>query len=200
MRKFIVLCVLITVILTGSILFAEPELLRFSTISNTGGLVRWLSNPVFPGPIKVTGPATFTDNLAVAGISELTGAVTATAGVQSSAITVTATSDGLTTGLIPSGTAFVTVTSDSAAKVVVLPASVIGNIIWITVPATGCELQTLASTNGTINTVDCDGSNELALVAGSIYRLVCTKAITWVATGASNVGANEDSLTPDADS
>ena len=69
----------------------------------------------------------------------------------------------------------------------------------ITVPATGCELQTLATTNETINTVDCDGTNELALVAGSVYQLTCTKAITWVATGASNVGANEDSLTPDAD-
>jgi hypothetical protein len=91
------------------------------------------------------------------------------------------------------------VTSDAATKVVVLPAAVIGNIIHITVPATGCELQTLAATSDTINTVDCSGANELALVAASIYKLVCTKAATWVATGASNVGANEDSLTPDTD-
>lgn len=147
---------------------------------------------------KVT--ITNTEAMTVSGATTLTGAATATAGIQSAAVTVTATTDGLTTGLIPSGTAFVTVTSDTATKVVVLPASVIGNVIWITVPATGCELQTLATTNETINTVDCDGTNELALVAGSIYRLVCTKSITWVATGASDVGANEDSLTPDTDS
>jgi hypothetical protein len=138
--------------------------------------------------------------LAVGSTLSVAGAVTFTAGSQDAAVTVVATSDGLTTGLIPSGTSFVTVTSDSAAKVVVLPTAVIGNIIHITVPATGCELQTLAATSDTINTVDCSGANELALVAASIYKLVCTKAATWVATGASDVGALEDSLTPDTDS
>ncbi len=151
-------------------------------LSDAGGIVLTAS-----APVVITNTSTFT------------GAATATAGLQSSAVTVTATVDGLTSGLIPSGTSFVTVTSDTATKVVVLPASVIGNIVWITVPSTGCELQTLATTNETINTVDCDGTNELALVAGSIYRLVCTKAITWVATGADSSGANEDSLAPDAD-
>ncbi len=152
--------------------------------------------------LTTTGKLTITNTeaMTVSGATTLTGAATGTAGIQSAAVTVTATADGLTTGLIPSGTRFVTVTSDTATKVVVLPASVIGNIVTITVPATGCELQTLASTNETINTVDCDGTNELALVAGSVYQLTCTKAITWVATGVSNVGANEDSLTPDTDS
>lgn len=151
--------------------------------------------------LTTTGALTITNTSAmtVSGATTLTGAVTATAGIQASSVTVTATADGLTTGLIPSGTSFVTVSTDSADKVIVLPASVIGNIVWISVPATGIELQTLATTNETINTVDCDGTNELALVAGSIYRLVCTKAITWVATGTANDGANEDSLTPDAD-
>lgn len=151
--------------------------------------------------LTTTGALTITNTSAmtVSGTTTLTGAVTATAGIQASSVTVTATADGLTTGLIPSGTSFVTVSTDSADKVIVLPASVIGNIVWISVPATGIELQTLATTNETINTVDCDGTNELALVAGSIYRLVCTKAITWVATGTANDGANEDSLTPDAD-
>lgn len=151
--------------------------------------------------LTTTGKLTITNTeaMTVSGASTLTGAVTATAGMQATSVTVTATADGLTTGLIPSGTSFVTVSTDSIDKVIVLPASVIGNIVWISVPATGIELQTLATTNETINTVDCDGTNELALVAGSIYRLVCTKAITWVATGTANDGANEDSLTPDAD-
>lgn len=149
--------------------------LNFAQIAYTEGLLKFLDNPEV-------------------------NTLTAKTGVQSSAVTVVATTDGLTTGLIPSGSRFVTVTSDTATKVVVLPAAVIGNIITITVPATGCELQTLATTNATINTVDCDGSNELALVAGSVYTLTCTKAITWVAQGVSDVGANEDSLTPNADS
>ena len=151
--------------------------------------------------LTTTGKLTITNTeaMTVSGATTLTGAATATAGIQASSVGVTATTDGLTTGLIPSGTSFVTVTSDSADKVVVLPAAVIGNVIWITVPATGCELETLATTNTTINTVDCDGTNQLALVAGSIYRAVCTKAITYVVTGASTLGANEDSLTPNAD-
>ena len=151
--------------------------------------------------LTTTGALTITNTSAmtVSGASTLTGAVTATAGVQSASVSVTATTDGLTDGLIPSGARFVTVTSDTATKVVVLPASVVGNIVTITVPSTGCELQTLDTTNETINTVDCDGTNELALVAGSVYTLTCTKAITWIAQGVSNSGANEDSLTPDTD-
>jgi hypothetical protein len=172
--------------------------LNFAQIGYTEGLLKFLRDPIFPdlstsGDLDVTGDAAITGDLAI------TGAVTSTAGVQASAVTVVATSDGLTTGLIPSGASFVTVTSDGATKVVVLPTAVIGNIIHITVPATGCELQTLAATSDTINTVDCSGANELALVAASIYKLVCTKAATWVATGASDVGALEDSLTPDTD-
>ena len=125
--------------------------------------------------------------------------ITATGGVQSGAYTATATADGLTTGLIPSGTRFCTVTSDSAAKVVVLPAAVVGNIITITVPATGAELQTLASSNATINGVDCDGANEMAMAAGSVYQLTCVAANTWIAYGWGSDGAAQATIVPDAD-
>ena len=147
----------------------------------------------------VTGNATVGGTLEVTGASTLTGAVTATAGVQSSSVSVTATTDGLTTGLIPSGSRFVTVTSDTATKVVVLPAAVIGNTVEITVPATGAELQTLAATSDTINGVDCSGANEMAMAAGSIYVLKCVAAATWVAYGWGSDGAAQATIVPDTD-
>ena len=179
--------------------------LNFAQIANTGGLSKFLEDPIFPnlstsGDLDVTGDAAVTGDLAVTGASTLTGAVTATAGVQSSAVTVVATADGLTTGLIPSGSRFVTVTSDTATKVVVLPAAVIGNTVEITVPATGAELQTLAATSDTINGVDCSGANEMAMAAGSIYILKCLKAATWVAYGWGSDGAAQATIVPDTDS
>ena len=75
------------------------------------------------------GKVVFDETLEVTGASTLTGAVTATAGCQSTALAVTATSDGLTTGLITSGTRYVTATSASADNIVTLPTAVVGNII-----------------------------------------------------------------------
>jgi hypothetical protein len=112
---------------------------------------------------------------------------------------VTATGDGLTTGLIPDHASFVTVTSDSGDKVVVLPTWVIGHHITIVVPATGCEVQTLDASNDTINTVDCDGSNELALTAAGIYHFWCVADSTWIAYGWAANGTAVAALTPDAD-
>jgi hypothetical protein len=120
-------------------------------------------------------------------------------GVQASAQTVTATADGLTTGLIPNGASFITVSSDSAAKVVVLPTWVIGDVIRITVPATGAELQTLDSSNDAINGVDCDGTNEMAMTAGYIYELVCVADSKWIAYGWTDAGAAVATIVPDAD-
>jgi hypothetical protein len=113
---------------------------------------------------------------------------------------VTATSSGLTTGLIPDHASFVTVTSDSADKVVVLPTWVIGHVIRIYVPATGAELQTLDASNDTINGVDCDGSNEMAMAAGSIYHLECVEDSKWIAYAWGSDGAAEATIVPDADS
>jgi len=97
---------------------------------------------------------------------------------------VTATSDGLTTGLIPAGTTFATVTSDSATKAVTLPAAAAGSIgqrIDIYVGATGYELLTPASGNNTVNTVDSDGTNQLDVAADTLLRCVQITATGWVA-------------------
>lgn len=109
---------------------------------------------------------------------------------------VTATTGGGTTGLIPAGASFVTVTSDSADKQISLPAGVIGDEINILVGTTGCEL--IAVTAGDkVNEVTVGATNELALTAESLYTCKYTKANRWIVTGVTKLGAAEAALVPD---
>jgi len=100
---------------------------------------------------------------------------------------VTATADGLTTGLIDTlttGRKFVTVTSAGATNAVTLPAisaETIGQEIDIFVGANGYELITPASSNNTINTVDADGTNQLDVAANTLLRCIQVSATGWVA-------------------
>lgn len=99
------------------------------------------------------------------------------------AAAVTATVDGLTTGLIALGTTFVTVTSSVATKFVTLPAAsaaTIGQTIRISVGANGYALVTPASSNNTINTVDADGTNQLDVAANSLLTCVQVSATGWM--------------------
>jgi hypothetical protein len=119
-------------------------------------------------------------------------------GVQSASVAVTA-ADEASQATIPAGSRFVTITSDTATKVVCLPVGVVGNMITIYCAATGCELQTLAASNDTINGVDCDGGNEMVVTATNIYHLVCTADSTWVAYAWTAAGAAVATIVPDAD-
>ena len=101
---------------------------------------------------------------------------------------VTATADGLTTGLITSPTSlktFVAVTCDTATKIVTLPAATSANIgaeMYLTVGANGYELRTPASSNDTINLVDADGgTNEMAVAANTTVRCTQVSATGWIA-------------------
>jgi len=103
---------------------------------------------------------------------------------RSSVAAVTATDDGLTTGLVPAGTTFATITSEGATKAVTLPAisaATIGQTLDLYVGANGYELLTPASSNNTISTVDSDGSNQLDVAANSLLRLVQVSATGWYA-------------------
>ena len=111
---------------------------------------------------------------------------------------VTATADGLTTGLVSVTARHVTVTSDSADKIVTLPASVVGKVIMMYVGATGCEVRTTDSSGIRINAVDADGTNELAIPATTLVKFVCTGASDWVATAVDELGAAIAALVPDA--
>lgn len=136
--------------------------------------------------------------IAAGGAVTVTPAATFTAGAQSASVAVTATSDGLTTGLIPSGTRYVTVTSANANDIVTLPTAVVGNRIDLYVGANGCELRTPATSNVKINNVDSDGTNEAAIPATTYCQLVCVSTTEWILLAWDELGAPITAIVPDA--
>ena len=127
------------------------------------------------------------------------GHSTFTKGVQASSQGLTATAAGDGTGATPAGASFCTVTSANADSVITLPATVVGNIIYYYCAATGFELETPAASDDTINTVDCDGTNQLACAALSLYKCICVADGVWIVTGEGADGADSGTLTPDPD-
>lgn len=111
--------------------------------------------------------------------------------------TVTATADGLTTGLIPPGATFVTVTSGNANHQISLPAGNVGDEIILLVGATGCELIA-AVAEDKVNDVLVGTTNEAALTATNFYRCNYVAANTWVVVGVTKLGAVQAALVPDA--
>lgn len=107
--------------------------------------------------------------------------------VRDTAQAVTATADGLTTGLITAPSSlvkFVAITSAAATDAATLPAAsaaLIGSVIYLTVGANGYELLTPASGNNTINGVDSDGTNQLDVAANTTVRCTCVSATGWIA-------------------
>lgn len=109
---------------------------------------------------------------------------------------VTATVGGGTTGLIPAGASFVTVTSDNADKQISLPAGTVGDTIKILVGTTACELISAVAADK-VNEVTVGATNELALTAESLYTCTYTKSGFWIVTGVTKLGAAEAALVPD---
>ncbi len=103
-------------------------------------------------------------------------------GFQHVATARTATSTGLTTGLIASNTGFVTVTSSSSTNVCVLPTAIIGMYIQGWVGANGFALETLAATSDTINDVDASGTKQALVPATSMWQARCVTATGWILT------------------
>lgn len=110
---------------------------------------------------------------------------------------VTATTGGGTTGLIPAAAQFVTVTSDDANKQISLPAGYVGKVLRILVGTTGCELISAVAADK-VNEVTVGATNELALTAEALYTCVYTKAGFWIVTGLTKLGAAQAALVPDA--
>lgn len=121
------------------------------------------------------------------GTTELADSAVTAAKARGTAQAVTATADGLTTGLItaPDGlVTFVAVTSAAATNAVTLPAagaSLIGAVLYLTVGANGYELLTPATGGNTINQVDSDGTNQLDVAANTTVRATCVSATGWIA-------------------
>jgi hypothetical protein len=116
---------------------------------------------------------------AAAIVGNLTGQVTYPATVAR-----TATADGTGTGTIAAAglLQFVTVTSDDANKIVILPAPTPGTIVILRNGATGYELRSSAPATVAIN--GGAGANaESAIAANTMVIAVCTSATTWQAIG-----------------
>ena len=108
-----------------------------------------------------------------AGHSLFAEKVTFTAGQQSSAVALTATSStGVAT---PAGTTFVNVTCDTSSKIVDLPVPVLGNIVYyLANSTTAFELAPQADTQY-INATLCGSAKSLECAAsGVMYRATCT--------------------------
>ncbi len=93
-----------------------------------------------------------------------------------------ATTDGTTTGTITATglISFVTVTSDNANKIIVLPAPVPGTIVIIDVGATGFELRSSAPATVSING-GAEAAAESAIAANSTVIAICLTVTAWKA-------------------
>lgn len=113
------------------------------------------------------------------------GTTTASLSPESEAVAVTSTVDGLTTGLVPAGAGFITITSSAAGNFVNLPTPYAGLVIEGRVTANGCKIRGPAGT--TMNAVA--NPAALSLAAGSFFRAVGESATEWLCTAITSVGA-----------
>lgn len=143
--------------------------------------------------VTPTGDVTITNT----GVTAI-GAGKVTPAMSSQAEAVTVTADGLTTGIVSATARHVTVTSDDANKILTLPASVVGKILYIRNGATGYEIRTTAASSIKINDVVSGSTNECAIPATALVKAVCVSATEWVLTAVDKLGAAIAALVPDA--
>ena len=132
-----------------------------------------------------------------AGSGDNTGRVLLNAPYPQRPVAVTSTTGGTTTGLIPAGASYVTVTSDNADKQISLPAGFVGQVLRILVGTTACELISAVAADK-VNEVVVGATNELALTAEALYTCTYTKSGFWIVTGLTKLGAAQAALVPDA--
>ena len=106
--------------------------------------------------------------------------LTANNWIQAAAYDAIATSTWATTGIIPAGTTFASVTTANIAYIVVLPTPVLWNIIYIKeVGTTWFEIKPQANTQF-INWTECTVAKTLAM-AWSTWVAVFTCVVGWAA-------------------
>lgn len=106
---------------------------------------------------------------------------------QYEAVTVTATADGLTTGIIPDTADFVTVVSADVNHIVTLPTAALGKEITIQAGATGFELRTPSPTTIGING-GVGAAAESAIAAGITTHLVSPTLTNWLGDSKTSAG------------
>jgi parallel beta-helix repeat protein len=121
--------------------------------------------------------------------------------VYKSDIAYTATSDGLTTGLIGSGSQNITVTSASANNILCLPstsAANIGQVITGQVGANGFELRPIAAQAATVYINNVTTNVEAAIPANTVFEIRCVDATHWILKAWTMLGAEITAIIPDA--
>jgi hypothetical protein len=144
-----------------------------------------MARTTFKNDMRITG------DLTVQGATTMTGDVAINGLTSGAARAVTATADGLTTGLILASDTFVTVTSANAAHIIMLPAapaSMVGKVIRGWIGANGCEVRSFG-TASTINNLDCKTTNEAALAATGEFTAKVVGAEAWLLTYLTELGA-----------
>lgn len=127
-------------------------------------------------------------NTAIAGTLAVTGLATFAAGIQNTPVAVTATVDGLTTGIIPDGASSVAVTSSANTKLVTLPTPTPGTKLKIYNASNGYKLQSSNLTTVKINNV-ADGAKVLAVTATDLLFAECVSATEWFIWKIDHLGA-----------
>jgi len=100
--------------------------------------------------------------------------------LQPTAVAVIATAAGLTTGTIPDGTSFASVTSSAANQQVILPAPTPGLLLRIYVGANGFDLKSSAPATVAING-GTGSAVKSAVPANTTVYLSCETTLLWKA-------------------
>lgn len=132
------------------------------------------------GALSVSTTSLLSGTVTMSAGAAVTGKVTATVGVQARATAVTATADGLTTGIIPDDTGVVTVTSSVNTKFVTLPTPTPGVIVWINAEATGYKLRSSTPASVAIN--GGTGASASTAVSAKTLRCYCASSTAWIVT------------------
>jgi len=124
----------------------------------------------FPGASVLSG----------SGIESCATVVTSAANTGVHNIALTATTDGLTTGLMTGG-GFYTVTTDNADKIVTLPSPVPGTTVVLATQAEGQAFELRSSAPASVAINGGTASNGEAAIAAAATSVVCTcvNATNW---------------------
>jgi hypothetical protein len=113
--------------------------------------------------------------------------------------TATATSDGLTTGILTQGSKNITVTSASANNIVALPAAsaaTIGTKITGVVAANGFKLQVQAAQATTVYLNNVTTNVKAAIPANTYFEVTCVDATHWILRAWTMLGAPITAIIP----
>lgn len=109
---------------------------------------------------------------------------------------VTATSDGLGTGLLPPDAMFVTVTSSAGTQQAILPAGFIGMTVEGYIGANGFRLKTITGSGDTINNVNTSAGANATIPTLVFWKAQKITATGWILRTRTNLGAEGAAIVP----